>query len=177
MFIFWPEATMIQKTLVVLKPDAVKRGIVWEIITRFEKVGLHLVAMKMVWVDDALAHKHYEGIGTMITRYGNDIFNVNAEFMKSWPVVAMIWEWVEAIAVVRKMVGSTEPKSSLPWTIRGDYSHASYGYVNSNGAWLTNLVHASANEEEAAPELDLWFNNEEIHTHEVMWHEFKRGHK
>ncbi len=168
---------MIQQTLVVLKPDAVKRGLVWEIISRFEKVGLHLSAMKMVWVDDDLAHKHYEWIGTMITRYGKDIFQVNAEFMKSGPVIAMIWEWPEAIAVIRKMVGSTEPKSSLPGTIRGDYSHASYGYVNSNGAWLTNLVHASANEEEAKPEVALWFNNEEIHDHEMMGQEFKRGHK
>jgi nucleoside-diphosphate kinase len=74
---------MMQKTLVVLKPDAVKRNLVGEIISRFEKVGLHLIAMKMVWVDDELAHKHYEGIGTMITRYGQDIFQVNAEFMKS----------------------------------------------------------------------------------------------
>jgi nucleoside-diphosphate kinase len=168
---------MIQKTLVVLKPDAVKRGLIGEIITRFEKVGLQLNAMKMVWVDDALAHKHYEGIGTMITRYGQEIFQVNAEFMKSGPVVAMVWEGVEAIALVRKMVGSTEPKSSIPGTIRGDYSHASYGYVNSNNAWLTNLVHASANEEEAAPEIDLWFNNEEIHNHEMIGQEFKRGHK
>jgi nucleoside-diphosphate kinase len=168
---------MIQKTLIVLKPDAVKRGIVGEIITRFEKVGLQLNAMKMVWVDDELAHKHYEGIGTMITRYGQDIFQVNAEFMKSGPVVAMVWEGVEAIALVRKMVGSTEPKSSIPGTIRGDYSHASYGYVNSNNAWLTNLVHASANEEEAAPEIALWFNNEEIHNHEMIGQEFKRGHK
>ncbi len=168
---------MIQKTLVVLKPDAVKRGLIGEIITRFEKVGLHLVAMKMVRVDDELAHKHYEGIGTMITRYGQEIFSVNAEFMKSGPVVAMMWEGPEAIAVIRKMVWSTEPKSSLPGTIRGDYSHASYDYVNGNGARLTNLVHASANEEEAAQETVLWFNNEETHNHEMMAQQFVRGHK
>ena len=166
-----------QKTLVVLKPDAVKRWLIGEIITRFEKVWLHLVAMKMVWVDDELAHKHYEGIGTMITRYGNEIFQVNAEFMKSGPVIAMMWEWPEVIAVVRKMVGSTEPKSSLPGTIRWDYSMASYGYVNENWAWLTNLIHASANEEEASQETALWFNTEEVHNHEMIWQEFKRGHK
>lgn len=168
---------MTQKTLVVLKPDAVKRGLIWEIISRFEKVGLHLVAMKMVWVDDELAHKHYEWIGTMITRYGNDIFQTNAEFMKSGPVVAMMWEWPESIAVVRKMVGSTEPKSSLPGTIRGDYSLSSYGYVNEKWAWLTNLIHASANEEEASQETILWFSDAEIHTHEIVWQQFKRGHK
>lgn len=168
---------MIQKTLVVLKPDAVKRCLVWEIISRFEKVWLHLIGMKMVWVNDELAHKHYEGIGTMITRYGQDIFQTNAEFMKSWPVVAMMWEWPEAIAVVRKMVGSTEPKSSLPWTIRWDYSIASYWYVNDKWAWLTNLIHASANEEEAAQETALWFHDEEVHNHEMVGKEFKRGHK
>ena len=168
---------MIQKTLVVLKPDAVKRGIVWEIISRFEKVWLHLVAMKMVWVDDDLAHKHYEGIGTMITRYGEDIFNVNAEYMKAGPVIAMIWEWPEAIPVVRKMVGSTEPKSSLPGTIRGDYSLSSFSYSNTIGGWLTNLIHASANEEEAAQETVLWFGDEEVHHPEMMWQEFKRGQK
>lgn len=168
---------MIHKTLVVLKPDAVKRALVWEIISRFEKVGLHLVAMKMVRVDDTLAHKHYEWIWTMITRYGQDIFQVNAEFMKSWPVIAMIWEGPEAIAVVRKMVWSTEPKSSLPGTIRGDYSIASYGYVNEKWAWLTNLIHASANEEEAAQETTLWFQNEEVHHHEMVGQEFKRWHK
>lgn len=168
---------MIQKTLVVLKPDAVKRGLIWEIVSRFEKVWLHLVAMKMVWVDDELAHKHYEWIWTMITRYGNDIFQTNAEFMKSGPVVAMMWEWPESIAVVRKMVGSTEPKSSLPGTIRWDYSLSSYGYVNEKGAWLTNLIHASANEEEAAQETILWFSDKEVHSHEIIWQEFKRGHK
>lgn len=168
---------MLQQTLVVLKPDAVKRGLIWDIIGRFERVWLHLVAMKMVWVDDELAHKHYEGIGTMITRYGNEIFQTNAEFMKSWPVVAMIWEWPESIVTVRKMVWSTEPKSSLPGTIRGDYSHASYDYVNSKWAWLTNLVHASATPEEAQQETELWFNTTELHSHEMMWGEFKRGHK
>lgn len=168
---------MTQKTLVVLKPDAVKRGLIWEIISRFEKVGLHLVAMKMVWVDDELAHKHYEWIGTMITRYGNDIFQTNAEFMKSWPVVAMMREWPESIAVVRKMVGSTEPKSSLPGTIRGDYSLSSYWYVNEKWAWLTNLIHASATEEEALQETALWFSDAEVHNHEIVWQQFKRGHK
>ncbi|MBP6086103.1 hypothetical protein KA478_02760 [Patescibacteria group bacterium] len=75
------------------------------------------------------------------------------------------------------MVGSTEPKSSLPGTIRGDYSLASYGYVNDNGAWLTNLVHASANEEEASQETALWFSDQEVHHHELVGKEFKRGHK
>ncbi len=168
---------MLQKTLVVLKPDAVKRGLIGEIISRFEKVWLHLVAMKMIWVDDELAHKHYEGIGALLTRKWQAVFDVNAEYMKAGPVVAMIWEWVDAIEIVRKMVWPTEPKASQPGTIRGDYAHASYWYVDANNAWLTNLIHASATAEEAAAETELWFGNEEMHDHEIMGQQFKRGHK
>lgn len=83
---------MIQKTLVVLKPDAVKRNIVGEIISRFEKVGLHLVGMKMIRPNDEFYYKHYEEIGTMITRYNKEIYEVNRDYMISGPVIAMIWE-------------------------------------------------------------------------------------
>ncbi|USN56304.1 MAG: nucleoside-diphosphate kinase [Candidatus Peribacteria bacterium] len=167
----------LQKTLVVLKPDAVKRGIVGDIISRFEKVGLHLVALKMVQMDEALAHDHYEGIGKLKTRRGEAIFQVNAEFMRSGPVVAMVWEGVEAVELVRKMIGSTEPKSAAPGTIRGDYSHVSFGYTDQTKGWLPNLVHASAELDEAGPEIALWFSNDELFDHEVESHLYKRGHK
>lgn len=75
------------------------------------------------------------------------------------------------------MVGSTEPKSAAPGTIRGDYNHLSYGYVDANKAWLTNIVHASANPEEAAQEIPLWFQSQELHNHNVEAHLYKRGHK
>lgn len=166
----------LQQTLVVLKPDAVKRGIVGEIISRFEKVGLHLVALKMVQMDEQMAHDHYEGIGKLKSRRGEEIFAVNAEFMRSGPVVAMVWEGVEAVELVRKMIGSTEPKSAAPGTIRGDYSHVSFGYTDENKAWLPNLVHASAELEEAGPEIALWFSDEELFDHEVESHLYKRGH-
>ncbi len=167
----------LERTLVVLKPDAIKRWIVWEIIARFERVGLHIVGMKMVWVDDNLALAHYETIGTMKSRYGDEIYNTNAEYVKSWPVIAIVLEGVESIALVRKMVGSTEPKSAAPGTIRGDYNHLSYGYVDANKAWLTNIVHASANPEEAAQEIPLWFQSQELHNHTVEAHLYNRGHK
>jgi nucleoside-diphosphate kinase len=169
--------SQLEKTLVVLKPDAVKRGIVGEIMTRFEKVGLHLMAVKMVQMDEKLAHDHYEGIGQLKTRRGEEIFNVNAEFMRSGPVVAMVWEGVEAVALVRKMVGATEPKSALPGTIRGDYSHLSFGYTDVNNAWLPNLIHASAEVDEAGPEISLWFGDSELYDHEVESHLYKRGHQ
>lgn len=167
---------MLQKTLVVLKPDAVKRNVIGEIISRFERVGLHLTGMKMMWPNDEFYHKHYEEIGGVLTRHGKKIFDINAQFMLSGPVVAMVWEGPDAIEVVRKMVGSTEPKGALPGTIRGDYSHVGYGYLDANDAWMTNLVHASATAEEAEKELALWFAGSEIFEHDVVGHLHKRGH-
>ncbi len=168
---------MLQKTLIVLKPDAVKRNIVGELISRFEKVGLHLQAMKMIQPTEEHLYDHYETIGQLASRRGEEILKINTDFMRSGPVIAMVREGVEAIEVVRKMVGSTEPKSALPGTIRGDYSHLSFGYTDKNNAWLTNLVHASATPEEAEKEVSLWFAQAEIYDHEMEAHQFKRGHK
>lgn len=168
---------MIQKTLVILKPDAIKRGIVGEIISRFEKVGLHLTAMRMILPTAEHLHDHYETIGKLGTRLGEKILTVNSDYMRSGPVVAMVWEGIGAIEIVRKMVGSTEPKSALPGTIRGDYSHISYAYADGNDAWLVNLVHASATPEEAEQEVALWFPQSEIFDHEVEVHLYKRGHR
>lgn len=169
--------TMIQQTLVVLKPDAIKRHIVGELISRFEKLGLHLVGMKMLQVNDELAHGHYETIGTMKSRYGDDVYNVNASFMMHGPVVAMVWEGVQVIPTVRKIVGATDPRDALPGTIRGDYSHTSRDYANANEAWLPNLVHASSNPEEAAQEIALWFKPEELTQHDLHTQLYVRGHK
>ena len=110
-----------ERTLVVLKPDAVQRGIVGEVITRFEKVGLKIVGMKMLSPSREHFHHHYEEIGKMISRRGEEAFNVTLEFMQKGPVIAVVLEGVEAAELVRKMVGATEPKSALPGTIRGDY--------------------------------------------------------
>lgn len=153
---------MIQRTLVLLKPDAVQRCYAGEIITRFEKAGLKIVGMKMVWADKAIAQEHYAehvekpfypGLENMITE---------------GPVIAFVLEGVEAIATVRKMVGSTEPKGAAPGTIRGDYAHASYGYADEKGIGLKNLIHASANTEDADKEVSLWFSKEEMHTYKTV---------
>ena len=90
------EVDLIQRTLVILKPDAVQRGIVGEILQRFERVGLKIVGMKMVMPDEALYRKHYEDIGKMISRRGEQTFRYNVEYMMTGPVIAMVLEGVEA---------------------------------------------------------------------------------
>lgn len=165
----------LEKTLVILKPDTVKRGIVGEIITRFERIWLRIVASKMVWANEKLAYEHYETIGTLISRWGKEIFDINAKYMMSGPVLALVFEWVEAVAVVRKLVGATSPKDALPGTIRGDYAHVSREYTNGNNLWLPNVVHASANPEESAKEIALWFSWGELFDYEMVGIDLKIG--
>lgn len=104
----------LERTLVVFKPDSVSRGIVGQILTRFEQVGLKIIAMKMVKPDKDFLYYHYETIGTMITRRGERAFQLNLKAMQKAPVIAMILEGVEAVNVVRKMAGATESKSANP---------------------------------------------------------------
>lgn len=152
-----------EKTLIILKPDTVQRGLVGEIISRFERAGLKIVAMKMVEPDKEHFHKHYEGISGMISRWGEDIFNVTLAAMTETPVIAFVLEGVEAVSYVRKLVGTTDPKESPAGTIRGDYTHITRGYANPNGSTLPNILHASGNVEEAEKEIALWFDKEEIY--------------
>ena len=164
----------VQRSLVVLKPDAVQRGIVGEIIQRFERVGLKIVGMKMVNPDEKLYRMHYEDIGQMITRRGEQAFRYNVEYMMTGPVIAMVLEGIEAIPLVRKIVGPTEPKSAEMGTIRGDYSHMSFGYSDAKGKGVPNLVHASSNRSEAEREIDLWFNANELYDYSDLNEKFTR---
>jgi len=164
----------IQKTLIIFKPDTMQRGLVGEILTRFERVGLKIVATKMFAPDKAHFHKHYEDIGKMITRRGETIFNITLEMMTQGPVVAMVLEGVEAVALVRKMVGPTEPKSAAPGTIRGDFSHMSYGYADTEGKGIPNLIHASGDEDEAEKEIKHWFSDSEIFDYHALNEKFTR---
>jgi nucleoside-diphosphate kinase len=157
-----------EKTLVILKPDAVQRGLVGEIIGRFEKVGLKIIGLKMVAPDDKHYHEHYETIGKIASRRSQEIYERNAEFMMMGPVVAMVVEGVEAISQVRKMAGDTEPKSAAPGTIRGDYAHLSYDHVNNKSfKGLANLIHASADADDAKLELELWFDTKELYDYKL----------
>ena len=165
---------MIQRTLIIFKPDAVQRGIVGEILSRFERVGLKIVATKMVNPDKDKYYHHYEGISKMISRRGQQAFDWTVSFMTSGPVIAMVLEGVEAIPVVRKMVGSTEPMAADMGTIRGDYAHVSFGYADARNEGVANLIHASGNPEEAEQEVSYWFAPEEIQIYKTLAERFTR---
>lgn len=165
---------LIQRTLIIFKPDAVQRGIVGEILSRFERVGLKIVATKMVNPDKDKYYHHYEGISRMISRRGQKAFDWTVDFMTSGPVIAMVLEGVEAIPVVRKMVGSTEPMAADMGTIRGDYAHISFGYATARGEATANLIHASGNPEEAEQEVSFWFKPEEIQIYQTLSEKFTR---
>jgi nucleoside-diphosphate kinase len=164
----------VERTLVVFKPDAVQRGIVGEILTRFERVGLKIIGTKMIAPNKEHYYKHYEEIGKMITRRGQDKFDITLEMMVQGPVIAMVLEGVEAVELVRKLVGTTEPKNALPGTIRGDYSHMSFGYGDSQNKGIPNLIHASGDSEEASQEIAHWFSSEELYDYQTLNEKFTR---
>lgn len=161
-----------ERTLIVFKPDAVMRGIVGEILTRFERVGLKIVGAKMLQPDYEHFYKHYEGIGTLKTRKGEEIFETQLKEMQQGPVIAMVLEGVEAVELVRKMVGPTEPKSAQPGTIRGDYAHMTYGQASSAKRGVPNVLHASADKNEAEQEIAHWFSDSEMVEYENVHERF-----
>lgn len=178
-----------EKTLVLIKPDGVQRGLVGQILTRFETAGLKLVSMKMVHPSHEDVDRHYqmteEWMMAVYTKakakydangenfpfadhkaYGGDIKRGLVEFLKSSPVVALVLEGEMAVSLVRKLVGATEPASSAPGTIRGDFSHDTYALANAQGRPLRNLIHASGNVEEANNEIKIWFTDTELYAYE-----------
>lgn len=161
-----------ERTLIVFKPDAVMRGIVGEILSRFERVGLKIVGAKMLQPDYDHFFQHYEGIGTLKTRKGQEIFETQLREMQQGPVIAMVLEGVDAVDLVRKMVGPTEPKSAQPGTIRGDYAHTSYGHSGAVQRGVSNVLHASADLKEAKSEIDHWFSNSELVDYEAVHEHF-----
>jgi nucleoside-diphosphate kinase len=164
----------VQKTLIVFKPDAVQRGLIGEILTRFERVGLKIIGTKMIAPDREHYYKHYEEIGQVITRRGEATFNNVLDTMNQGPVIAMVLEGVEAVELVRKLVGSTEPKSSAPGTIRGDFSHMSYGYADDTSKGIPNLIHASGDLADAEKEIPHWFSEAELYDYSVLNEKFTR---
>jgi len=178
-----------EKTLVLIKPDGVARGKVGAIISRFEDVGLKIVATKMVHPSKEDVDKHYalteEWMQTVYTKakekyqaegqdfpypdhkaYGEEIKRGLVDFLRSAPVLALVLEGEMAISLVRKLVGATEPASSAPGTIRGDMSHDTYALSNSQSRPLRNLIHASGNAEEAENEIKIWFTETELYKYE-----------
>jgi nucleoside-diphosphate kinase len=166
-----------EKTLIVFKPDAVQRGIVGEILTRFERAGFKIVGTKMLHPDYQHYFDHYEGIGTLKTRKGDEIFESQLASMLDGPVIALVLEGVEAVEAVRKMVGDTQPKSAAPGTIRGDYAHVTYGAASSVGRGVANIIHASADSEEAKKEIAHWFSEDELYDYQAVHEKFTQPRK
>ncbi len=152
-----------ERSLILLKPDTIDRGLIGEIIQRFERVGLKIAGLKMLQSSRELAEKHYTE--ELAKRRGEAVRNMAVAMLSSGPIVAICLEGVEAVELVRKMVGSTEPKSAAPGTIRGDYSHVSYKHADEKQIGIFNLVHASGSPEEAETEVSVWFGPEELLDH------------
>jgi nucleoside-diphosphate kinase len=151
--------TGVEQTLVLLKPDAVARGLVGRIMMRFEDALLKVVASKMVRMDADITRRHYFDLEE---RFGPTVYAAMAEFMQSGPVLAIVLEGVDAVACTRKLVGPTYPDQAPPGTIRGDFAHMSQAYANARGIAVANLVHASGNADEAKHEISVWFGTDEI---------------
>jgi nucleoside-diphosphate kinase len=155
-----------ERTLVLVKPDGVVRNLIGRIITRFEDAGLKIVGMKMVWVDEEFAGKHYRK--DIEERYGKRVRDGLIKYIKEGPVIAIVLEGVDAIGVTRKLVGSTYPNESGAGTIRGDFAHISKDYANHHEINVRNLIHASGNKEDAAIEVPLWFTDKEMHSYKTV---------
>jgi nucleoside-diphosphate kinase len=186
-------ADLVERTLVLVKPDGVKRGIVGRVLTRFEEAGLKIVGLKLVQVTREHAENHYpnttewiKGMGekTLQTyrdqgkdplveigtddpmEIGNMIKNWNVDYLTSGPLVALVLEGAHAISVVRKMCGFTLPAFAEPGTIRGDFSITSPIIANELKSAVRNIVHASSDQEEASYEINYWFSEEELSVYE-----------
>lgn len=173
-----------ERTLVILKPDAVQRGLVGEIIKRLENTGLKLIALKIVNATEDQLWRHYskddewflkKGTRTIEERqamglpvekeaieYGKDIIRALVKFMSCGPVVPMVWEGNRAAGIVKKIVGATEPLSSDGGTIRGDYTLDSYELSSLDGRAVRNLIHCSDPVEDAIREIPIWFSDQEV---------------
>ena len=156
---------MMERTLVLIKPEGVQRSLAGRILTRFEEAGLKIVGMKMVWVDRAFAEKHYTM--DIEVRRGKEVRDRLLEYIVAGPVIAFCLEGVNAIENVRKIVGGTEPKSAPPGTIRGDFAHVSFAYADANKLAVKNLIHASGDAKDAAHEVPLWFSEKELHSYKT----------
>lgn len=173
-----------ERTFVILKPDAIQRSLVGEIMRRLERTGLKFVGMKMLVATREQAKAHYgkddawcEKVGNRIVadigregkkaekpaiEYGRDILNGLLDFLTSSPVVIMALEGNEAVGVVKKIVGGTEPLTSDVGTIRGDLTSDSYGTAGLDGRAVRNLVHCSDKTEEAEREIAIWFKPSDL---------------
>ena len=174
-----------EKTLIIIKPDGVQRNLIGEIVSRFERAGLKLVAMKMMTANVEMIKKHYtldpewmrvvgeksikglldkgiEPISRDPMVIAQSVIDRLSVYLTSGPVIPMVLQGGHAVSVVRKIVGTTEPVMSDVGTIRGDYVLDSYPMAMADERCVRNLIHASGTVDEADNEINLWFKNEEI---------------
>jgi len=173
-----------ERTFVIVKPDGVQRSLIGSVISRFERAGLKLVAMKFFVAEEAKLWTHYNKDDAWFTakgertiqgrtaggltvektaiEYGKDIVQALVTFMSCGPIVAMVWEGNQSVSIVKKMVGSTEPLMSDVGTIRGDFTMDSYDLSNLDGRAVRNLIHCSDQPTEAEREIKIWFKPEEV---------------
>ncbi|MCA9365001.1 MAG: nucleoside-diphosphate kinase [Candidatus Moranbacteria bacterium] len=178
-----------EQTLVIIKPDGVQRSLIGEIIRRYERTGLKMVALKMVIPTPQMATDHYmvggeewlENVGKKAAaayekkgekspyatyrENGMAVLEANAKYLSSGPVVAMIWEGNQSVGLVRKITGATEPLSSDVGTIRGDFTLDSYQLADTDSRSVRNLIHASGEAQEAEKEIPIWFSSDELSTY------------
>jgi len=183
-----------ERTFVILKPDTIQRGLVGEVVQRFEKIGLKIVAMKMTQASEELIFKHYNKDDAWYTRkgqgivenrqklnlpiekepieYGKDIIRKMVHYMAACPVVCMVIEGNQSQAVVKRLVGGTEPTTADTGTIRGDYALDSFFLCDVDGSrGLRNLIHCTdpADGPEAYNyEVGVWFSPEEIYNYKLV---------
>lgn len=174
-----------EKTLVIIKPDGVQRGLIGEIIKRYERTGLKLSALKMLIPNEEMVESHYlidpewlVKVGLKaIESYrkkglappsadpkiiGQKVLNNLKKYFTSGPIIVMVWEGINAVGIIRKITGGTEPLTSDVGTIRGDFTIDSYEVADTTGRAVRNLIHASGSKEEAEKEIKIWFREDEI---------------
>ncbi|MDP2709276.1 MAG: nucleoside-diphosphate kinase [bacterium] len=182
-----------ERTLVIIKPDGIQRSLIGEIIRRYERTGLKLLALKMAIATEDLAIKHYYEVGgdawleevgrkaraayekkglqspfATNLENGKAVMMANAKYLSSGPVIAMVWQGNSAVGLVRKITGGTEPLTSDVGTIRGDFTLDSYQIADMDQRSVRNLIHASGTPEEAEKEIKIWFKDEEINNYRLI---------
>ena len=174
-----------ERTLVVVKPDGIQRALIGEIMKRYERIGLKLVALKMFVPTEKMIEEHYlldsewkkivgeKAIASYVKKgetppssdpieVGNLVVERLKKYMTSGPVIAMVWEGAHSVELVRKITGGTEPRSAGVGTIRGDFVVDSYQMADCADRAIRNLIHASGSVPEAEKEIPHWFNEKEI---------------
>jgi len=174
-----------EQTLVIIKPDGVQRSLIGEVVSRLERAGLKMIAMKFSVPTEEKISSHYQlednwkikvgeksikayqdkGLDAPVNdpeKVGDVVLNNLIKYMTSGPVVPMVWQGAGAVEIVRKIVGGTEPLTSDVGTLRGDFVIDSYSLADTDGRAVRNLIHASGSVEEAKKEVGLWFKPEEL---------------